>query len=136
MPFARSLRLAGALLALAALPAAAQRQQAAAEPAFDNRPLSAWIADLGAEAPYTRTAAAYAIASMGAAGKPAVPALVKNLSNENNAIRYSAALALGEIGPEAREAVDSLKVLLDDRSDDVAHIARKALRKITGEAVE
>ena len=106
------------------------------DPVVQGRPLSTWIQDLGADAPYTRVAAAYAVGSAGTAGKSAVPALVANLSSESPPVRYASALALGEIGPPAAEAVPALQKLLDDHNDDVAHIARKSLKAITGEAVE
>lgn len=117
-----------------ALPLSAQTKEQAkgGEPSFDNRPLSEWIVDLSGQAPYTRVAAAYAIASMGAEGKPAVPALLENLKSDNNTVRYSSALALGEIGPPAVEAVPGLEALKEDRNDDVAHMARKSIRRITG----
>jgi HEAT repeat protein len=126
------------LVALAlAVPVAAQQvgKTKTGEPTFDGQPLSAIIADLGAQAPLTRVSAAYACAALGPSAKAAVPALLKNLEDENNAVRYSSALALGDIGPDASPAVETLRKLLDDRSDDVAHIARKSLKKITGEAV-
>lgn len=107
-----------------------------ADPMIQDRPLSAWIADLGAPAPYTRVAAAYAVGYGGPASAPAVPALIENLSNESGPVRYSSTLALGEIGPGASAAVPALQKLLDDRNDDVAHMAKKSLKLITGEAVE
>lgn len=127
----------GLLLALAIGPLAGQAPPKGSEPSFDNRPLHEWIADLSGVAPYTRHAAAYAIASMGASAKAAVPALIKNLTDESSAVRYSSALALGEIGPDAADAVPALKAVVEeDRSDDVAHMARKALKRITGEVTE
>ncbi len=134
--------LAGLVLAalVAATPAAAQGKGKGKgrghEPMYDNRPLHEWIADLGAAAPYTRTAAAYAVGSLGAKAKPAVPALIRNLESEDAPVRFSSAIALGEIGPDAAEAVPALRKLLDDRNDDVAHMAKKALVKITGDPVE
>ena len=133
----RVLPLLGLLLLLAA-PAAAQKKAkpAKGEPTYDGRPLSAWIEDLSALAPYTRHSAAYAIAEMGEKGAPAVPALIQNLSSEEATVRYSSTLALGDIGPAAKDAVEPLRKLLDDRNEDVAAMARKSLRKITGEAAE
>lgn len=127
-----------ALLVLATAPLAAQQvgKTKSGEPTFEGQPLSSLIQDLTAPAPLTRTAAAYNIAALGPSAKAAVPALAKNLEDENPTVRYTSALALGEIGPEAKAAVEPLRKLLDDRSDDVAHIARKSLKKITGEAVE
>ncbi len=125
------------LLTIAPLAGQAKKPAKGAEPSFDNRPLHEWITDLSGVSPYTRHAAAYAIASMGPAAKSAVPALVKNLTDESSAVRYSSALALGEIGPDAQEAVPALKQVVDeDRSEDVAHMARKSLKRITGEVVE
>ena len=106
------------------------------DPIIQDVPLSTWIADLGAPAPYTRVAAAYAVGYGGAISRPAVPALIENLSNESSAVRYSSTLALGEIGPGAAAAVPELQKLLDDRNEDVAHMAKKSLKLITGEAVE
>jgi hypothetical protein len=108
------------------------RARAKAEPSFDGRTLTQWVADLDGLAPVTRSAAAYALAAMGPDGVKGVPALVKTLADEVPAVRFPAAYALGEIGPGAIEAVPALEKLLDDRSDDVAHIARKSLKRITG----
>src|SRR4029077_16868027 len=94
------------------------------DPIVQDRPLSAWIADLGGDAPYTRVAAAYSVGSAGPAGQPAVPPLISNLSNENATVRYASTLALGEIGPDAAAAVPPLQKELDDREGDVAHMAR------------
>lgn len=106
------------------------------DPIVQDRPLSAWIADLAGDAPYTRVSAAYAVGSAGPAAKAAVPALIENLSSENASVRYSSTLALGEIGPDAAAAVPALQKELDDRNDDVAHMAKKSIKAITGEAVE
>jgi HEAT repeat protein len=125
-------------LALAAAPAFAQGAASpkGGEPTFQDRTLTSWIGDLSGDAPYTRVAAAYAIASMGAAGAPAVPTLTRNLKDNINSVRYSSALALKEIGPPAAEAVPALQEAREDVNDDVAHMARKALKSITGDAVE
>jgi len=132
-----------ALLVLAAVTTASASAQAPTakkgkgnDPIVQDRPLSAWIADLGALAPYTRVSAAYAVGSAGPAGKAAVPALIENLSNENGAVRYSSTLALGEIGPDAAAAVPALQKALDDRNDDVSQMAKKSIKLITGESVE
>jgi HEAT repeat protein len=138
MAFRRIAQLVVALLLAVSVPAMAQskKKPKGGEPSFDNRTLSSWIGDLTADAPYTRVAAAYAIASMGADAKPAVPVLMANLKAENATVRYTSALALGEIGPNAADAVPALKALTDDQSDDVAHMARKSLKRIIGEPSE
>lgn len=126
--------LAGATLLLTLLAARGEAQKAK-EPSFDGRPLSSWIADLGAAAPYTRNAAAYAISGMGPAGAPAVPALIKVLEDANApaTVKYPVCVALREIGPGARAAVPALTEMLDDRNDEIAAMARKAITAITGE---
>lgn len=136
MTLARTARLALLLLLAFAAPAMAQAKKKGSEPTFDNRTLTEWIADLNGLAPYTRVAAAYAIASMGPDGAPAVPTLTANLKSDQPTVRYSSALALGEIGPNAAAAVPELRALLDDRNDDIAHMAKKSLKKITGEVSE
>jgi HEAT repeat protein len=120
------LGLAG--LALVAHDASAQ----ATEPIVNERPLSAWIAELKAPAPLTRNAAAYTIGGLGPAASPAVPALIEALNDPVDAVRYPVCVALREIGPGAAAAVPALTVMLDDRNDDVASMARKAIRAITG----
>lgn len=137
-PFVLGASMLALLLTVAPLAGQAKKPAGkGGEPSFDNRPLHEWVSDLSGVSPYTRHAAAYAIASMGPAAKAAVPGLIKNLTDENPAVRYSSALALGEIGPDAQEAVPALKVMVDEEvSDDVAHMARKALKRITGQVAE
>ncbi|MGH7702272.1 MAG: HEAT repeat domain-containing protein [Gemmatimonadales bacterium] len=113
-----------------------QGTPAGGEPTFQDRPLSAWMQDLNAPAPYTRNAAAYAISSMGPAAKSAVPALIASLEDPAAAVRFPVAYALGEIGPDAIAAVPALTKTMDDVNDDVAFMARKAIKKITGTAPE
>jgi HEAT repeat protein len=97
---------------------------------WEGRPLSAWIQDLKAAAPYTRHRAAYTISSLGPHAKAAVPALVEALKDEARTVRYAAAYALGEIGPAASDAIPALTDALDDVDDDVAFMAKKAIKKI------
>lgn len=130
--------LAGATLLLALLTVRTEAQTArpsAKEPGFDGRSLSSWVEDLNALAPSTRNAAAYAISSMGPAGAPAVPALVKVLEDPDAppTVKYPVCVALREIGPAAKAAVPALTATLDDRNDEVGAMARKAIRAITGE---
>ncbi len=121
-------RFVYALLAAVLLAAPVAAQQ---EPSFQGRPLHAWVADLKAPAPVTRSAAAYAISSMGPSGKPAVPALIEALGDSEPAVRFPVCVALREIGPAAAAAVPKLQeVQENDRNDDVAFMAKKALRAI------
>ena len=125
---------AASFLTLCLLSSMAEAQsKRAKEPEFQGRSLSSWVADLTAQAPQTRNAAAYAIGGMGPAAKPAVPALIAALDDPEPVVRFPVCIALREIGPEAKEAVPALTKALDDRNDDVAAMARKAIIKITGE---
>lgn len=110
-------------------PAAAAQNK---EPETDGRPLSAWIADLKAEAPQVRHDAAYEISGLGPEAVAAVPALIEALKDPLPVVRYPVCVALREIGPGAVAAVPALTELLDDQNDDVAHMARKAIKAITG----
>jgi HEAT repeat protein len=110
-------------------PAAAAQTK---EPETDGRPLSAWIADLKADAPQVRNAAAYEISGLGPQAVAAVPALIEALKDPMAVVRYPVCVALREIGPAAIAAVPALTELLDDQNDDVAHMARKAIKAITG----
>jgi hypothetical protein len=129
-----SRRLLLATAILISIPSVAFAQQKGAEPSYDGKPLKYWIGELTAAAPQSRNAAAYAISGMGAAGKPAVPALVAALTNpeEVNTVRYPILVALREIGPEAREAVEAITPLVDDRNEEISAMARKAIKAITG----
>jgi len=126
------------LLALAGLALMAQNavSQTAAgqpkEPETDGRPLSAWIADLKADAPQVRNAAAYEISGLGPEAVAAVPALIEALNDPLEVVRYPVCVALREIGPGAKDAVPALTKTLDDRNDDIAAMARKAIIAITG----
>ncbi len=117
---------------IAVLATGVEAQTRKKEPQFDGRPLSSWVADLKADAPYTRNTAAYAIGGMGPAAEPAVPALIAALKDPEAAVRFPVCIALREIGPAARDAVPALTETLEDRNEDVSAMARKALISITG----
>jgi HEAT repeat protein len=94
-------------------------------------PLSELIADLKAQAPYTRNGAAYQLSHMGPAAAPAVPALIEALQDPVAAVRYPVTVALREIGPAAKAAIPALKkVMTDDINDEVADAAKRAIRAI------
>lgn len=97
---------------------------------WEGRPLSAWIEDLKAQAPYTRHRAAYTISSLGPPAKAAVPALIEALKDPARTVRYAVAYALSEIGPAAADAIPALTDAEDDVDDDVAFMAKKAIKKI------
>jgi HEAT repeat protein len=125
--------VAAAVLAMAP---ALHAQGAAKEPIADGRPLSAWIADLKAEAPQTRNAAAYEISGLGPAAVSAVPALIEALEDPSAAVRFPVTVALGEIGPAAVGAVPRLRKMMDeDMNDEIAASAKRAIRRIKPEAL-
>ncbi len=111
-------------------------QGAAKDPVTDGRPLSEWIADLKADAPQTRNAAAYEISGLGPAGAPAVSALIVALDDPNPTVRFPVTVALAEIGPAAAEAVPRLKKMMDEEiNDEIAASAKRAVRRIKPEAL-
>ena len=67
-------------------------------------------------------------------GHPAIPDLAKALNNPDAGVRSSAASALGGIGPEAKTAVPKLIFLLKDREANVRGSAASALGSIGVEA--
>ena len=111
-------------------------QGSAKDPVTDGRPLSEWIAELKADAPQTRNAAAYEISGLGPAGAPAVSALIAALDDPNPTVRFPVTVALGEIGPAAVEAVPRLKKMMDEEiNDEIAAPAKRAIRRIKPEAL-
>jgi HEAT repeat protein len=122
--------LAAAVLVLSSA-AWAQAASAGKEPVADGRKLSQWVADLKAQAPQTRNAAAYEISGMGPAAVAAVPALIDALDDPEASVRFPVTVALAEIGPKAKAAVPKLKKMVDDEiNDEVAAAAKRALRRI------
>jgi HEAT repeat protein len=132
-------RALGALILILAFStgrASAQEAAKGEEPVSRGRPLSAWIADLKAAAPATRNAAAYEIAGLGPAAKPAVPALIEALDDPDAAVRFPVTVALGEIGPDAAAAVPRLKqMMFEEINDEIAAAARRAIRHIQPSAL-
>jgi HEAT repeat protein len=115
---------------------AVHAQGAAKDPVTDGRPLSQWIADLKADAPQTRNAAAYEISGLGPAAAAAVPALIEALDDPSASVRFPVTVALGEIGPAAADAVPRLKKTMDeDINDEIAASAKRAIRRIKPEAL-
>jgi HEAT repeat protein len=133
---ARALGALALIIALTTGGASAQNAAGAKEPVSRGRPLSAWIADLKAAAPATRNAAAYEIASLGPAAKPAVPALIEALDDPKATVRFPVTVALGEIGPDAAAAVPRLKqMMFEEINDEIAAAARRAIRHIQPSAL-
>jgi HEAT repeats len=133
---ARALGAFTLILALSTGSASAQNTSGGSEPVSRGRPLSEWIADLKAAAPSVRNAAAYEIASLGPAAKPAVPALIAALDDPEPTVRFPVTVALGEIGPDAAAAVPRLKqMMFEEINDEIAAGARRAIRHIQPSAL-
>jgi hypothetical protein len=126
-----------AVIILAVAPALyGQAAASARDTVVDGRHLSEWVADLKAQAPQVRNAAAYEISGLGAAAAPAVPALIEALDDSEPSVRFPVTVALGEIGPAAAAAVPKLKQMMDEeRNDEVAAAAKRAIRKIKPQAL-
>jgi len=78
-----------------------------------------------------RFGAAQALADMGPAAAPAVPALIQALSDSSPDVRERSAMALGEIGPAASPAVPALvQVMYFDSYPHARWSAALALGKI------
>jgi HEAT repeat protein len=133
---ARALGALTLILTLTTGGASAQNAAGGQEPSSRGRPLSEWIADLKAAAPATRNAAAYEIAGLGPAAKPAVPALIAALDDPDASVRFPVTVALGEIGPDAVAAVPRLKqMMFEEINDEIAAAARRAIRHIQPSAL-
>jgi hypothetical protein len=124
------------LMVVSSLGSAQAKPARSKEPVADGRTLSQWVADLKAESPQTRNAAAYEIAGMGPAAAPAVPDLIKALDDPVAAVRFPATVALMEIGPAAKAAVPRLQQMMaQEINDEIAASARRALKQIDPSAV-
>jgi HEAT repeat protein len=126
-----------AMAVLAVAPALyGQTASSATDTVTDGRRLSEWVADLKADAPQVRNAAAYEISGLGPAAAPAVPALIEALDDPSASVRFPVTVALGEIGPAAAAAVPRLKLMMDEEiNDEVAASAKRAIRRIKPEAL-
>ena len=113
-----------------------QAAKSATDTVADGRRLSEWVADLKADAPQTRNAAAYEISGLGPAAASAVPALIEALDDPSPSVRFPVTVALGEIGPAAADAVPRLKKMMDEEiNDEIAASAKRAIRRIKPEAL-
>lgn len=80
-----------------------------------------------------RSAAAYALASLGPGAEEAIPHLVKYLSDEErNGERWTAAKALGQINVDSERVIEALTARLDDRDPVCRGYSAWALWNITG----
>jgi HEAT repeats len=67
---------------------------------------------------------------LGFLGEPAVPCLIRALSDRHESVRFFAACSLGEIGPRAHQAAVPLAKALSDADRDVRVAAVRALAQI------
>ena len=133
---ARALGAFTLILALSTGSASAQNAATGSEPDARGRPLHELIADLKADAPQVRNAAAYDIAGLGPSAKAAVPALIEALDDPDPAVRFPVTVALGEIGPGAAAAVPKLKqMMFEEINDEIAASAKRAIRHIQPSAL-
>jgi HEAT repeat protein len=96
-------------------------------PIYEGKPLSHWIAALKEKRQVTRHRA---VQTLGAIGKPAVPALIEALKDKDPWIRGGAIGALLSIGPSAEAAVPALIRVLAEDSDPLRRAAALALGQI------
>jgi len=78
------------------------------EPRYQNRTLSSWMHDLGADEDYKRRAACEAIGELGPQAEKAIPELVGLMDDVNEGIRDFAATALAKVGPTAKPALEEV----------------------------
>jgi len=71
---------------------------------------------------------------MGDAGKPAIPAIAKHLTDPSSWCRMHAAASLARFGPDAKEAVPALRAALQDKEGVVRGNAATALARIAPSA--
>lgn len=71
---------------------------------------------------------------LGPAAAPAIPQLIKALSDPSLEVRMGAAFALGKIGPAASEAIPHLRKL--ENQSTVGETVRKAIQNIESPAQE
>lgn len=70
---------------------------------------------------------------LSAIGKPAVPVLLREMTNANPTIRASATMAIGAVDPKSKESVPALMDRLNDESSNVRYMAAQSLGEIKAE---
>ena len=91
------------------------------------------VRDLKSSDSVVRFNAAFALAKMGSAAVPAVPALIETLSDADGQVRAYAAFVLGRIGSGSGPAVPALTVALQDKRPAVRLAAAEALGGIAAD---
>jgi HEAT repeat protein len=95
-----------------------------------DRPIEAWVWQLGDTTAALRLEAAAALGRLRRRAWSAVPELARALKDENVHVRKMVALALGDIGPDSASAVPALIEALGDTVEAVRRRAAVALREI------
>jgi hypothetical protein len=72
-----------------------------------------------------------AVRFLAACGKPAIPGLIRALSDPDSEVRLYAAQALGRWGPDAAAAIPALEKMLLDEDKSLRRAAEEALEKLT-----
>jgi HEAT repeat protein len=103
------------------------------EPAYQGRPLSAWVSDLKSRDPDVRFDAAIAVGRLGPRAGSAVPDLIAMLKDENSEVVYAARLSLGRIG---KPAIPPLLIAMKSRDTNLAAGASVALSRIGEPALD
>jgi HEAT repeat protein len=98
--------------------------------AIPNRTLSGPIAELDGRDTGKRRLAVMTLEATNLDLRPAVPALIRALSDDDKVVRKYAALALARAGESAQPAIPVLKECLNDPDAEVADAARCALKEI------
>lgn len=97
-----------------------------------NQSVNSYIQQLKTTNPQERSGAIESLVSL---GKPAVPALIDALQNQDPAVRNGAAIALGKIGKDASAAIPALKKALGDNDFQVRSSVMQALSFIDRKAI-
>jgi len=77
--------------------------------------------------------ALWLLGRLGAAARPAVPAVVRLLTNGPPGLRGDAAYTLGAIGPAAKEGLPALEKAAKEGDEELRSVAEEAILKIRGE---
>jgi uncharacterized sulfatase len=83
------------------------------------------------QVPVVRLVAARTVCKMGKA-ETGLPALTKELRNENEWVRLYAALVLDELDETGRPAIEDLKDVMQDNNKYVVRVANRALNQLEG----
>lgn len=103
---------------------------------FDSKKRAAqFIANLSSANKPVRLQAIYAIAQLGAEGKPAIPGLIKLLKHKDWESWAEAAVTLGYLSASAKSAIPHLIENLGDNHSQVRRSASSALAKIGKDAI-